>query len=1327
MPSRRQTLAIGVLAALIHNSSFAELSENGKVLLEQGQYWQARKDTTRATEAWRKLLLIDPQQADALYGLGLLELDGNRPQGAKRYLDQLRQAHPGERQTLLLQQEIALHSADNTAQLEQARQLAESGELDQAVAAYRTLFRGSAPQGELGLEFYSYLGYTATGWQEARQGLERLQGQSPDNPKIKLNLAKLLLRNESTRVEGIRRLASYANDPVIGSESIEGWRQGLSWLGAPRPAEVPLFDAYLKAYPDDEEIRNQLKSGARASQASAVQRQNSHLVRGFKALDANDLPQAEQSFQARLREQAQDADALGGLGIVRQRQGRLGDADALFKQAISRGNSSRWQSALQGNRYWVLLDQANAARDAGNPQDARELLQRAIAMNPRQVQGPISLADLQAAQGQFDSAETTYRQALSLDAGNPDALRGLVSVLAQNGKLGESQRLIDGLSDAQRERLGDLRVLRAAIAVGQARDAERSGDLAGARKALEEAVRNDPQNVWARYDLAQVYLKSDASGKARQTIDEMLKANPQRAEALYASALFSSRLGEWQSAQRSLAQVPTAQRSAAMHTLAEEIELHLLTRQAADLAKQGQRQQAMKLLQRAEPAAANNPGMLSALAATYIDIGQTEHALGMLRTAIAQSSTPSPSLRLAYAGALLKAGDDVQVNQILRELRSQPLQAGDQRSYDDLVFQYTVRQADLLREKGDLVAAYDTLAPALAQRPQDPQAVSSLARMYLDNRNPAKAVELFTPLLRQYPDNADVQMGAAQAFVQAGDADKAERAVEKALQLAPQNPQILTSAAGYYRGRGKLAKAEQLYAQALALQAPPEQNVLNPFGQAIAVNPFVGQPGQRKQSRLSETVLAEIPEPAQTQVSSRANEAFDAPVLLASRDSEPGLRTASQATPQLATPAPVDPRAALQTELDTIREARSPQIKQGVTFRSNDSESGLGKITDVEAPLEISFPVGDDRMALRVTPVSLNAGGVSSDPANRFRFGGFTAEQIANLANAGTEAQIEQAASDLFFGSTGKQKDSGVGFAVAYENPSLGLKSDLGVSPVGFLYNTVVGGINLDRPFSEGSNWRYGLNLSRRSVTDSLTSFAGARDARSGLEWGGVTANGGRLQVGYDNQRYGVYGYGSWHKLIGHNVDDNTRTELGSGIYWYLLNNQDQRLTAGLSVSGTHYAENQSFFTYGHGGYFSPQNFFSIAIPVNWAHRGPDWSYQVNGSVGMQHIEQDGAPYFPRDPRLQSAFDQASQLLAENDVDFRTRYSSQSKTGIGYSLGASGEYRLGDGFFFGGTLGVDNARDYQQWTGGLYLRYLFDDGRGAMPLPVNPYRSPYSN
>lgn len=1329
MSARRNTLALGVLVALIHTTGYAELSPNGKVLLEQGQYWQARKDKARATEAWRKLLLIDPQQADALYGLGVLELDGKRPQGARRYLEQLRAAHPEARQTLLLEQEIALHEAGNEEQLDEARQLAISGELDQAVAAYRKLFAGHTPQGELGLEFYSYLGYTASGWQEARQGLERLAALSPDDMKIKLNLAKLLLRNETTRIEGIRRLASYAGDPVIGGESIEAWRQGLTWLGAPRASEVALFDAYLKAYPDDQEIRQQLSAGARAAQP-AGNAQNAHLARGFKALDANELVNAEQAFQARLREQAQDADALGGLGVVRQRQGRLADADALFKQALSRGSNSRWQSALQSNRYWVLLEQARQASDNGDPQSAREQLQRAIALNPREIQGHISLGDLHASQGQLEAAQASYRQALKLDASNPNALRGLATVLAQSGELAQSQRLLDGLSDAQRQRLGDLRSLKAAIAMGKAKDAERNGDLAGARKALQEAVLNDPANVWARYDLAQLQVKAGDLQQARQEIDTLLRNNPGQAEAQYAGALFASRLGEWSTAQARMQQIPAAQRSRAMQALAEEIDLQTLVQQAQALAGQGQRQQATRLLQRAESTAADNPTALSALASAYIDIGQTERALTLLRSAIAKSPAPTPGLRMAYAGALLEAGKDQEVSTLLRELRGEPLQGTEQRQYDDVLFQYTVRQADLLREKGDLVAAYDTLAPALAQRPDDAQAVSSLARMYLDNRNPQKAVELFTPLLRQQPANADVQMGAAQALLANGEADKAEQAVSKALQLAPQNPQILTSAAGYYRGRGKLAKAEQLYAQALALQAPPEKALLNPFGQAVAANPFVGQPGQRQRSRLNDAAFSEIPEPAAAQAKTRQQAAFDAPELVASRSVEASSRGHATAwespDPRPAPEAEADPRTAIEQQLAQVRESRSPQVKQGVTFRGNDSEAGMGKITDVEAPLEISMPWHDDRVALRITPVSLNAGGVGSDLSAGSRFGGMNPAQADALLALPTAEQREAAADAFFADSTGSQKDQGVGVAVAYERPSLGLKTDIGTSPMGFRYSTVVGGISLDRPFAEGSDWRYNINLSRRSVTDSVASWAGVRDARSGLQWGGVTATGGRLQVGYDDQSFGSYAYGAWHSLDGHHVESNTRAELGSGIYWYLVNDLDERMTVGLAASGTRYDKNQSFFSYGHGGYFSPQNFFSLGVPVSWAKRGPRWSYQVQGAVGLQHIEQDGAPYL-RDAALQGALEQVARDYAANGRSLSTQYSSQNKSGVGYSLNASGEYRLGDGFFFGASLGVDNARDYQQWSGGLYLRYLFDDAGGAMALPVSPYRSPYSN
>lgn len=1314
MRSRRQTLAVGLLAALSCSAAHAELSANGKALLEQGQYWQARKDKARASEAWRKLLLIDPQQSDAIYNLGLIELDSDRPANAKRYLEQLQAAHPGSQQALLLDQEIRLHGAATGEHLNQARIAVESGEAEKAVETYRGLFGGQPPQGDLALEYYGTLGYTKGGLPEARQGLERLIAQGGDNRRARLILAKLLLGNESTRADGLRRLASFRDDPVIGSQAVEAWRQGLSWLGGSK-ADMALFEEYLKAYPDDEEIREQMRTGQRRAQSGY--QQNPHLARGFKALESEDLNAAEQSFQARLREAPQDADALGGLGLVRQRQGRLTDADALLRQAIKQGNASRWQSALVANQYWVLLDQAAQARDAGNPDKARELLQRAIANNPREVQGHLNLADLQASQGQFQLAETTYRHALSLDAGQADALAGLIAILAQNGKLAEAQRLIDNLGDAQRQRV-DMSRLRAAIAVGQAKDAEARGDLAAARKALEDAVRNDPQNPWTRADLAEIYLKTDAPNKARQTMDELVQANPGKPEALYAGALFASRQEQWAKARQLLERIPASQRSKAMNNLAEEVELRQLAAQAQTLAKQGKRSQALNLLQRAENGVSASPDLYAALAAAYIEIGYSDRAVSMLRNAIAQSSKPTPALRIAYAGALLKSGDDMQVSQMLRELRSLPLTRAEQRSYDDLLFQYTVRQADLLREKGDLVAAYDTLAPALAQRPDDAQAVSSLARMYLDNRNPQKAVDLYQPLLAAQPDNADVQMGAALAYQQNGQTAQAERAIERGLELAPENPQVLSTAAAWYRSRGKLAKAQALYAQALALQGPKEELIDNPFGQAIAANPFVGQPGQRKASRLGDIALNEIPEPAKVQTRNRASEPvpFDEPVLLASREAEPLQRRATRPVDEPERDeVETDPRAAIETELASLREQRSPQLRQGVTFRSNNGESGLSKITDIQAPLEISFPVNDDRMAVRVTPVSLNAGGFHSASNSALRFGGFEAGQALDMDT-------------LLQGSPGSQKDAGVGLALAYDMPALGIKTDLGSTPIGFRETNLVGGISLDRPFAENSNFRYNLNLSRRAMVDSLVSFAGAKDERSGVEWGGVTATGLRGQLSYDNQRWGSYAYAGWASLDGKNVEDNQRIELGSGIYWYLVNNEDARLTGGLGLSASSYENNQSFFTYGHGGYFSPQNFFSIGLPVSWAQRGPDWSYQIQGSVGLQHIEQDGAPYYT-DKNAQATLESLAAIYQANNPGslVTTRYDSQSKTGIGYSLGASGEYRLGDGFFFGGALGVDNARDYRQFTGGLYLRYLFEDGGGAMPLPVSPYRSPYSN
>lgn len=1348
MLSHRHAVISGVFAALLSSNSFAALDSAGQALLQQGRYWQEHDDTARATEVWNKLLLIDPQQADALHGLGMLGVTTKRPAQADQYLQLMRKFHPGEPLTLQLEQAINLQGDANEQLLDQIQMAMASDEQDKAISLYRQLFAGKPPQGELGLRYYAYLGYSKDGQKEARQGLERLLQQAPNNPRIKLALARVLTLDESTRVEGIRRLAQLSTVQELGGEATESWRQALLWMGSAGAVEGPLYESYLKAYPDDSEVREHLN----ALRTQGVAAENSNLSRAFKALQDNQLSVAEQAFQARLKDQPQDVDALGGLGLVRQKQGRASDADELLKRAAAGGANARWQAALDSNRYWELLTQASRARTEQDLQGARRLLQQAIASKPRQVEGYVALGGVQADLDQLESAEASYRQALTLDADNPDALAGLVTVLSQSGKAGQGLRLIEGLTPAQQKRIGDVRPLRAAVAVGQAKNAERSGDLKGAVAAQQDAVRNDPLDPWVSFDLARLYVLTGSPEKARQTVAELVKGNPQKPEALYVSALISSQLGEWSAARATLDRIPAAQRSSAMQQLTRDVQVQALVSQASALTKQGNRAQALSLLRQAELDTGGKPDLLNAVAAGFADAGDTDHGLAILRSAIAQSSSPSPALQLAYAGILLKTGDDVQVNQILRELRDQKLQTAEQRSYDDLLFLYTVRQADLLREKGDLVAAYDTLAPALAQRPNDQLAVASLARMFLANNDAKKAIELYKPLLAKKPQDPDLQIGMAQALNKSGDYRGAEAAIDKALALAPNNPQILATAASLYRAQGKNAKASELYARALALQEPVKKPDVNPFAGVVAANPFVGARGQRTESRLSESSINQIPEPAEVQVAS-ADGSTAAPVAGSWASNGRTFNTSaassrlSQRTdgngrvlPGKTSADSPDPRQSMQRALDQIQQERSPRVTQGVSYRSNDSESGLSKVTEVQTPLEISWPLDENRIALRVTPVSLNAGSVGSDSENRFGSGpaipnaqltsGLSAADAATLQtalNASPGNAVLNSLAGSTGGSIGRQKDTGTGLALAYENPSLGLKTDLGTSPMGFLYSTVVGGISLDRSFTEGSDFRYGISLSRRSVTDSLASFAGVQDGRSGLKWGGVTANGGRLQLGYDDGDMGAYGYGSVHKLVGNNVESNSRLEGGTGVYWYLQNTDSKQLTAGLSLTGISYDKNQSNFTYGNGGYFSPQNFFSIGVPVSWSQRTDRLSYSLRGSVGLQHIEQDAAPYFPNDNALQTALEQVSQVYAASGISVPTQYSGQNKTGVGYNFGANAEYRFGSNFFMGGNFGIDNARDYKQFTGGLYLRYMFEEANGQMALPVSPYRSPYSN
>lgn len=1278
---RKSPLTLGLLAVLIQGTALAENSDPKRLLVDQGLFWQAEDKPKRAAEVWNKLLLLDAQQPDALYGLGLIAVKDKQLAKAGEYLARLQALSPPPYQARQLAQDIRLAETANAKLLEQARLAVDNDDRARADQLYRQALGGKPAQGRVGREFYNNVGFLDGHWPEARQGFERLRQEQPDDPYVTLFFAKHLVRREDTREEGIRALERLAKREDIGGDADETWRLALTWLGAPNARQQPLFDAFLASHPDDEEMRALLAKGrAGASAGSAGWQRSPQVQRGLKALEQGDQATAEREFSERLKAAPNDADALGGLGVLRQQQNRFEDAELLLSRAVKAGGRS-WQKALDEVRYWSLLQQARQSQAQGRSADARVQLEQARRMRPQAPEAALALADVQAASGNPAAAETLYRQVLGQQSDNLQARRGLVGALVQQGKQEQALREVQQLPGEEQSKLGGLGRMRADLALQQAQLAEQRGDTAGQRAALEDALRNDPNNAWARYGLARLYLDMGAGNEARSLMDGMLRAQPNDADALYTSALFSMQQGEWGKARERLSSIPANARSEEVSQLLGDVEFRQRLQEIENLNKRGSYQEARVFLSRLEPLARGIPERQAQLASAYADAKDNQRAMGMLRDVMAGSAQVEPGLLLRYAGVLLQAGHESEAAGILRDLQGQSLTPEQRRQYDDLLFLYRVRKADQLREQGDLAGAYDTLSPALLQRPQDPLAGAALARMYAANGDTTKAFELYQPLVQRNPNDARLLVGAADVASQLREDAYASRALEQALKVAPDDPDVLTVAARIYRFQGHTAKAAELLGKVVSQENRQQSNDVYAASApgSMPSNPFAKgdrlRSGQSVDDLLAPTLAAAQP----TRLPSVADERrSDNPFVVSAKGSKP------------------DPRAGMSEAakaLSDVNQERSAYVAQGLEVSGNDSESGLGRLVNVQAPIEASAPVGDSRVALRVTPVSLNAGSPSGEAATRFGGGGD--------------------------GKVGSQKDSGVGVALAFENKPSGVKADIGTTPQGFLYSTLVGGVSVERPVAGNPDLHWSAKASRRAVTDSVTSFAGSEDKRSGLKWGGVTATGGRLELGYDDREFGAYVYGSMHSLKGHHVEDNTRAELGSGVYWYLQNTEDTQLTAGLSLMAMGYDKNQGFYTYGHGGYFSPQSFFALGVPVSWARRYERLTVSLKGSVGVQFFNQDAADYYPGDA--------ARQARAAADPDQQSEYSSDSKTGVGYNLAAAAEYQLGRNFFLGGHMGLNNSQDYREFNGGMYLRYMFEDQYRPMALPVSPYRSPYSN
>jgi hypothetical protein len=359
-------------------------------------------------------------------------------------------------------------------------------------------------------------------------------------------------------------------------------------------------------------------------------------------------------------------------------------------------------------------------------------------------------------------------------------------------------------------------------------------------------------------------------------------------------------------------------------------------------------------------------------------------------------------------------------------------------------------------------------------------------------------------------------------------------------------------------------------------------------------------------------------------------------------------------------------------------------------FRRREGEPGLGRLREWSGAMVAPLGDADSGWTITLSPVRIESGRLATDTATRDRFG---AGPLARNAVA-IPAQTEE----------------GVGLALAWRGENW--SADIGTTPLGFRMTDISAGLRVQ---GTAGSFGYTLQASRRPVTESVLAFAGAADARGGREWGGVSATGGRAELSRDFGGWGIYGYGGGALASGHNVADNTRLEAGTGFYMQVSDETDRKITSGLGVSVFGYDRNLGQFTFGHGGYFSPQSFVTVGVPIDWAERAGALSWRVQAYVGMQRFHTAASPFFPDDDALQAAAAALGTAV----------YASDRVSGMGYNLSAVSEYAVSPQLSVGGYVFADNATDFRQVGGGFYLR-LDPESRGPTDFRLlQPLRTPY--
>ena len=454
-------------------------------LLDKAHALEVRGRLDMAAQTWQQVLLVDPNNTEALAGLARAAKYAGNNALASTYLDRLRAINPSDPN---INRVDNMGSQQNqTAQLKQAGKLAEAGQYAQAMAIYRQVFGNNPPAGDWALAYYETESATTDGRANAVAGLRGLMAKYPSDSRYQIALGRILTYDPKTRPEGRQLLERHPNDP----QATEALRQSLVWDSA-SPASAAEIRAYLAKHPDAQlatALRNQPKPAAgrrgveqtpeeiaagEAARARGVEEQAA-----YNSLNAKRLDDAELRFKAILAKDPSNPRALAGMGYVRMQQSNFAGAISFLEQAKQDGlHDTGLETALSNARFYSVLADATTALNENDLTTAEQQFRAALATRPASPEALEGLGGTLLKAQQAEAAIPVFESYTKARPSSAPAWRGLFMAYYSAGNASQAllvdRRIPPGVHAQLMRDPEFLRTLASAYsAVGRDADAQR--------------------------------------------------------------------------------------------------------------------------------------------------------------------------------------------------------------------------------------------------------------------------------------------------------------------------------------------------------------------------------------------------------------------------------------------------------------------------------------------------------------------------------------------------------------------------------------------------------------------------------------------------------------------------------------------------------------------------------------------------------------------------------------------------------------------------------------------------------------------------------------